>query len=107
MQLKFLSKVTQPKQFQFTPRFYDERKERLELKKAQFDALKQKDMSPDERKEVLRQAMQESWSRTQNSAHIRKSYNIRILLLILFLLGLGYFIFNGLDDVDTVVRKLV
>ena len=107
MQLKFLSKVTQPKQFQFTPRFYDERKERLELKRAQFNALKQKDMSPDERKEVLRHAMQESWSRTQNSAHIRKSYNIRILLLILFLLGLGYFIFNGLDDVDTVVRKLV
>jgi hypothetical protein len=107
MQLKFLSKVTQPKQFHFSPRFYDERKERLELKKAQFDALKQKELTAEERKDVLRNAMQESWSRTQNSAQIRKSYNIRILLLILFLLALGYFVLNGLDDVDTVVRKLV
>jgi hypothetical protein len=107
MQIKFLNKNFQPKRFDYSPRYYDERKERLELKKAEFQRLKDTELNPDERQALLRQNMKESWSRAQHSQQQRYNANIRTLILIAILLALGYFIFNGMDDVDVVVKKLM
>lgn len=107
MQIRFFNKNNQHKRFEFTPRYYDERKERLELKKAEYDKIANQNLSPEERRNLLRQQMKENWSRAQGSEKQRSSSNIRILILILILLALGYFIFNGLDDVDVVVKKLM
>jgi hypothetical protein len=107
MQIKFLNKNFKPRQFGFNPRYYDERRERLELKKAEFNRMKDESVSGEERESILRQHMKETWSRTQHAQQQRYNANIRTIILIAVICILGYFIFNGLDDVDTVVKKLM
>jgi hypothetical protein len=106
MQFKFLNKTFKPKNFNYSPMYYDERKERLELKKAQYERLTAEDVSEEERRNMLRQSMHETWDRTKHAQQQRYSSNMRTLILLLLIVALGYFIFNGLDDVDTVVKKL-
>ena len=106
MQIRFLNKKIQHKKFDFSPRYYDERKERLALKKAEFNKLHDENLSSDERETLLRTHFKETWSRAQHSQQQRSSSNIRILILIAAILLLGYFIFNGMDDVDVIVKKM-
>lgn len=107
MQIKFLNKNYQPKRFDYSPRYYDERKERLELKKAEFQRLKDAEVNSEDRQAFLRQNMKESWSRAQHNQQQKYNANFRTLILIAILVALGYFIFNGMDDVDVVVKKLL
>ncbi|MFN5912319.1 MAG: hypothetical protein ACK45H_13345 [Bacteroidota bacterium] len=107
MQIKFFNKSVKPRQFGFLPRYYDERKERLELKKAEFNRLTENDLPSDEREMVLRQHMKESWSRAQHAQQQKYFANVRTVVIIVVILVLGYFIFNGMDQVDTVVKKLM
>jgi len=107
MQFKFLNKTFKPKQFNYSPMYYDERKERLELKKAQFERLSDEELSDEERRNMLRQSMHETWDRSKHAQQQRYSSNMRTIILLVVIVVLGYFIFNGLDDVDTVVKKLV
>ncbi len=86
--------------------YYDERKERLELKKKEFDKLSDESLSSEERKSILRSNMQQTWVRSQQAQKQKHSSNLRVLILIGVLLALGYFIFNGVNEVDTVVKKL-
>lgn len=106
MQIKFLNKKANYKKFNYSPRYYDERKERLELKKAQFNRITDENIPDEERHALLRTHMKENWSRAQHAQQQKSTSNVRILLLIAALLVLGYFVFNGLDDVDVVVKKL-
>ncbi len=106
MKIKFLNKTTQPKQFRYTPMYYDERKERIEEKKEYYRKLDEGDESDADRVNAFRSNLRNEWTRTEvRQSHFRAS-NLRILLLIGILLALGYFIFNGVDEVDTVVHKL-
>lgn len=107
MQFKFLNKNFKNKQFGYKPLYYDERKERLELKRSQFEALHREDISEDDRRRILRQNISESWNRGKNVEKQRSSANMRVVLLIVLIVALGYFIFNGLDDVDVVVKKIM
>jgi hypothetical protein len=107
MQFKFLNKTFKPKQFDYSPMYYDERKERLELKKAQYERLSDEELSDEERRNMLRQSMHETWDRSKHAQQQRYSSNMRTIILLVVIVVLGYFIFNGLDDVDTVVKKLV
>jgi hypothetical protein len=86
--------------------YYDERKQRLERKKAQYQELEKEGVSEFKRKEMLRDSIKEGWNRAEYRQSANKSSNIRILILIGILLALGYFIFNGVDEVDTVVTKI-
>lgn len=85
---------------------YDERKERLALKKKEFEKLDENNLTEAERRAILRSNMQNSWSRAQFSQKQKQASSIRVLLLVGLLFALGYFIFNGVNDVDTVVKKL-
>lgn len=107
MQFRFLNKNIQNRRFDFAPLYYDERKEKLELKKKQYERLKNNELSAEERQDLLRNNMRESWSGGQHRSKGNNAANMRILILIFVLLALGYLIFNGLDDVDTVVKKLM
>ncbi len=107
MQFKFLKNNIQNKRFDYSPMYYDERREKLELKKMQYQKLKDKDLSPENRQQLLRNNMREGWSQAAYRQQVNSSSNLRILLLIALLVGLGYFIFNGVDEVDTVVKKLM
>ena len=65
------------------------------------------ELSDEERRNMLRQSMHETWDRSKHAQQQRYSSNMRTIILLVVIVVLGYFIFNGLDDVDTVVKKLV
>lgn len=106
MKFRFLNKTIENQRFDYTPRYYDERKQRLERKKAQYKEIEEGTVSDDKRREMFRENIQEGFSRAQVRQSAQKSSNMRILILIVLMLALGYFIFNGVDDVDTVVTKM-
>lgn len=107
MQFRFLNKAFKNKRFDFSPMYYDERKERLELKKSQFESLNREDITEEERRKILRQNLSETWNRGSNTQKQRSTSNMRVVFLILIILALGFFIFNGLDEVDVVVKKIM
>ena len=106
MKLRFLNKTIAHQRFNYNPRHYDERKERLAAKKKQYEELENSTVSDERRKEIFRENIKGEWDRIQYRKNEQKSSNYRILILITIILVLGYFIFNGVDEVDTVVKKL-
>lgn len=86
--------------------YYDERKERLQELKELYNDEKE-GVSGEERRNRLRSKMRNEWGDRGEYRKVQeRASNIRVLLLIGILLVLGYFIFNGIDEVDTVVKKL-
>lgn len=106
MKLRFLTKTPIHKRFDYIPMYYDERKERLDLKKKEYARLSDEELSTADRKAILRQNMQDTWVRSKNATEQRKQANFRVFILIVILLSLGYFVLNSVDEVDTVVKKL-
>lgn len=106
MKFKFLNNQLRNKRFSYSPRYYDERKEKLDAKKAHYQRVEDGSYSDEEFKGYLRQNLREEWSRSQHRNKQNRSANIRVLLLIFLILALGYFIFFGLDHVDNIVKKL-
>lgn len=106
MKIRFLNKNVENQRFQYNPMYYDERKERLKKKQEQFKKLEDDSASDEERKVYFKESLKENWSRGEYRQSQQRSSNIRILLLIALILALGYFIFNGVDEVDTVVKNL-
>jgi hypothetical protein len=81
MAFGFLSKTGRHKRFNFVPRYYDERKERLELKRKMYQ--EQELDSDKQRTEMFRDSLQQTWSRGKYVRKQKNSANMRILLLIL------------------------
>ncbi|MFZ9027566.1 MAG: hypothetical protein ACO2Z9_01045 [Crocinitomicaceae bacterium] len=106
MKIRFLNKTIENKRFEYTPMYYDEKKEALDKKKELYRRMKEDELSESEKREMLREEMRQSWSRTNYRKSQEKASNIRILILVLVFLALGYFIFNGVDEVDTIVEKI-
>lgn len=106
MKFKFLNNTLQNRKFDYQPRYYDERKERLERKKKQYERAESGEMTAEERREMLRESMRGEWERADYRQRQRNSSNIRIFVLVLLLVGLCYFLFFGIDEVDTVVERL-
>jgi hypothetical protein len=106
MKIRFLKKAIEPKRFSYTPMYYDERKERIEKRRAHFENLENGSYPDSERLESFRSNLKDEWSRSDMRTTHNRSANIRVLILIGLILVLGYFIFNGVDEVDTVVNKL-
>ena len=106
MKIKFLNKSIQNKRFEYSPMYYSERKERIERKKAQYAKLEEGNASESERREFFKDNMRHEWSRSKVRQVHNRAANIRTLILIVLIVGLGYFIFNGVDGVDTIVKKL-
>ena len=106
MRLTFLNNTLRNRRFNYSPMYYDEQKEKLKQKKEQYRRLEHNKMDTDERRELLRGNLRDEFSRAAYRKAQRSSSNTRILLLIGLLLALGYFIFNGVDQVDTIVENL-
>ena len=102
--MKFLNSNLRPKRFDYFPRYYDERKERIELKRKFYD---NKDLNEDERSMLMREKMKENRNHQQIAQNNLYSQNTRSLILIFLVLILGYFLLNGLDDIDRVIFKLM
>jgi len=106
MKFRFLNKTIQNQRFNYNPMYYDERKERLDRKREQYQKLEDNTISDAERRELFRENLKEGFSRAHYRQTQQRSSNIRVLILIGLILVLGYFVFNGVNEVDTVVKKL-
>ncbi|MEN8137447.1 MAG: hypothetical protein ABFR62_03365 [Bacteroidota bacterium] len=81
MKLPSFIKLNSYKRFDFQPRYYDERKERLERIKAKYKG----ENSPEATKERIRGSFKKSSKRKTGSS------NIRLLLIIAGLLFLAWY----------------
>ena len=106
MKIKFLNKTIENKRFNYNPMYYDERKEQLAEKKKLYKELENEDLNGERRREIFKDSLKGEYSRAQYRQNEKRTSNYRILLLILIIVALGYFVFNGVDEVDTVVKKL-
>ncbi|OFZ08178.1 MAG: hypothetical protein A3D92_02365 [Bacteroidetes bacterium RIFCSPHIGHO2_02_FULL_44_7] len=106
MKFRFLNKTIEHQRFNYNPMYYDERKERIERKKVQYKRLDDGSMTEEERRDLLKDHIRENWTRGEYRQTQQRSSNLRIILLVCLILGLGYLIFNGIDEVDTIVEYL-
>ena len=106
MNFRFLNNTLENQRYQYNPRYYDPRKERLVKKKEQYQKLDNEDVSDEERREYFKEKIKENWSGGEFRQAQKRSSNIRVILLVGLILALGYFIFNGVDEVDTIVTNL-
>lgn len=106
MKFRFLNKTIEHSRFEYRPMYYDERKEKLERMKQKYAEVNAENADDAVRQSLLRENIRENWSRAHYRQAQQKSANFRTILLIGAILALGYFIFNGVDEVDTVVTKL-
>lgn len=92
--IKFM-KVNKNKRFDYTPRYYNERKERIEKMKAAYSD--EGDTDTVQRRERMRDNMQTSWG--LESAHTQQSRaaNIRLIIILAALLVATYFILDYVD----------
>ena len=70
--IKFLFKQPKPRRFEYKPRFYDERKERLQ---ARVEAIRRETENEEgaSSPEVLRSRMQSAWRSDERRSAVRKS----------------------------------
>ncbi|MFT5778866.1 MAG: hypothetical protein ACI837_001823 [Crocinitomicaceae bacterium] len=106
MKIRFLNSNTEHKRFGFSPMYYDERKQKLAQKREQFKKLESGEISDEERREMLRGNLRNEYSRAEYRQKEQRSSNIRIIILLVVLLALGYLLFNGVNEVDNIVNNL-
>jgi hypothetical protein len=106
MKFKFLNNTLQNRKFDYQPRYYDERKDRLEKRKEQLRRAESGEMTPEERREMMRESMRGEWERADYRQTQTRSSNVRIFTLVVVLVGLLYFLFFGVDNVETIVDRM-
>jgi hypothetical protein len=79
--------------FDYKPRFYDERKERLEKLEEKYNKNDTKNPKPIKRVSLSREALKKEWRRNKHVAHDVKS-NRRLAVIIAILVGIVAYIFE-------------
>ncbi|MFK7786041.1 MAG: hypothetical protein AB8B56_13035, partial [Crocinitomicaceae bacterium] len=80
MKFRFLNNTLQNRRFDYTPRYYDERKDALDQKKEYYEKLQSGDLSEDERRAAFRGNLKGEFSRTEYRQGQNRSSNIRVIL---------------------------
>ena len=89
-------KQNKNKQFNYTPRYYDERKERLDNLKRKYGKLEGEDYEEGNKTRHTRTSFRDDWK--QNSKiKTNKNTRIRLLVIITFLLIATYIALNYLE----------
>ena len=102
--MKFLNSNIRPKKFGYFPRYYDARKEKTDLKKKFYSGEK---LNETERVMLMREKMEEKKQETKVSKGGIYSQNTRTIVLLSIVIVLGYFLLNGLDEIESVIFKLM
>jgi hypothetical protein len=99
-------KVNKHKRFDYSPRYYDERKERLDklVKKHEKEALS--DTKKMEYRERLKQRIADNWESNASSAAASRSANLRLIIILVVLLAAVYFILDYVDIFANDVTKI-
>jgi len=102
--LRFLNSNIKPRKFDYFPRYYNARKEKIELKRKFYS---NENLSQDERVLLMREKIEEQKQENRVSKNGVYSQITRTLVLLSIVFILGYFLLNGLDDIDRVIFKLM
>ena len=88
------------REFNFHPRYYDERKERLKKKVELYSG---ENKSEDRIRAIkFRATLEDNWGNGGHKSQALKS-NLRLLIILAIILGLFYYIFIGLDNVGELI----
>ncbi|MDX1652498.1 MAG: hypothetical protein R3277_08405 [Brumimicrobium sp.] len=95
--IKFM-KVNRHKRYDYTPRFYDERKERLNALIKNYEE-KEDEFEPGsaEYRARLKERMERTWSLQSTQSGQSRAANIRLIVILAALLIATYFILNYVD----------
>jgi hypothetical protein len=77
--------------FDYKPRYYDERKERLEKLKKQYENVDDND--EDFKPSLIKSGLKTDWQRSKHLAHDKKA-NLRLALIIVILVGIFAYILD-------------
>ncbi len=77
-----------PRQFTYTPRYYDEQKERIEDRKKLLN-VEEKPLPDDVRREVMREKMRDTWDR--RSLAPNNGFSVKRFVIILLVLCAGMY----------------
>lgn len=95
--IKFM-KVNRNKQFDYTPRYYDERKERLEKLKSKYEAEDANYVEGSaEHRARMKERMASSWNLQNAHATKSRAANIRLIIILAALLLGTYLLLNYID----------
>lgn len=89
-------KVNRNKRYNYTPRYYDERKERLETLASKYREEKDEADTATYRAQI-KQRIEQSWDMNASSANAARSANVRLLIILVALLAGSYFILDYVD----------
>lgn len=90
-------KVNKNKSFNYTPRYYDERKERIQKIKDSYSEDDDVDSTTAERQARMREKLQSSWQLGETYSKSSKAANIRLILIFAALLLGAYYILGYVD----------
>jgi len=79
--------------FDYKPRFYNERKERLQKLEEKYAEKNETNNEPVKRISLSREALKKEWKRNKHVAH-DKSANRRLVIIITILVGIVAYIFD-------------
>mgnify|MGYP007011822719 CR=1 FL=1 len=98
-------KINGHRRYDYAPRHYDERKERLKARIEQFQ--KENEASThDERLITLRDKISDNWIRGEEYKKSIVQSNLRIVIILAVILALVFFVFNGLEIGGTYIEQL-
>lgn len=89
-------KVNRNKRYSYTPRYYDERKERLEALASKYREEKDEADTATYRAQI-KQRIEQSWDMNASSANAARAANVRLLIILVALLAGSYFILDYVD----------
>jgi hypothetical protein len=95
MRLPSLFKSKSPKQFEFTPRYYNEAKEAMQERRARIKAELDREKGENLDNYTsghLRGSLKKQWQSNKNTSSFSKKSNSRILFILMLLIGLAYMV---------------
>jgi hypothetical protein len=90
-------KVNKHKQFDYTPRYYDGRKERLQKLIKKHEKSSELEMTKAEHRERLKQRIADNWEAHGASGSAARAANLRLIIILVLLLAAAYFILDYVD----------
>jgi hypothetical protein len=88
-------KVNTNKRFDYTPRYYDARKERIKMMQKAYS--KEENSTLTEQQAHLRDKMHSAWQFEKSYTQQSKAANIRLIIILVALLLATYFILDYVD----------
>lgn len=104
-------KINRSRRYDYTPRYYDEKKEKLKARIRRYESENQNENeNENENRDIrlieLRERISDNWVRGEEYKKSIFTSNIRLVIILAVILALIFFVFNGLDIGGAYLDKL-